>query len=75
MKKSTPKRTLREDLRPEYDFTGGVRGKYAQSFQQGTNLVLLDPEISATFPDSDSVNEALRALLAISRRARNTRER
>lgn len=75
MKKSIPKRTAREDLRPEYDFTGGIRGKYVQRFQAGTKVVLLDPEVSAAFPDSDSVNEALRALPAISRRARNRRTR
>jgi hypothetical protein len=55
-------------MRPEYDFSGGVRGKYADRYRQGTNVVLLDPEVAAAFPDSDSVNAALRALLAIAKR-------
>jgi len=55
-------------MRPEYDFSGGVRGKYAQRYRQGTNIVVLDPEVAAVFPDSTSVNDALRALLAIAKR-------
>jgi hypothetical protein len=55
-------------MKPEYDFSGGVRGKYADRYRQGTNVVLLDPEVAAAFPDSDSVNAALRALLAIAKR-------
>ncbi len=58
----------REEMRPEYDFSGGVRGKYVRRFQHGTNVVLLDPEVAAAFPDSASVNDALRALLAIAKR-------
>lgn len=46
----------------EYDFAGGVRGKYAARFAQGSNLVLLEPDVAQRFPDSRSVNEALRAL-------------
>ena len=55
-------------MRPEYDFSGGVRGKYVDRYRTGTNVVLLDPEVAAAFPDSTSVNEALRALLAIAKR-------
>jgi hypothetical protein len=55
-------------MRPEYDFSGGVRGKYADRYRKGTNVVLLDPEVAAAFPDSTSVNDALRALLAIAKR-------
>jgi hypothetical protein len=51
-----------EDMRPEYDFTGAVRGKYFERFQQGSNLVLLDPDVAAAFPTSAAVNEALRSL-------------
>lgn len=58
----------RDEMKPEYDFSGGVRGKYADRYRQGTNVVLLDPEVAAAFPDSDSVNAALRALLAIAKR-------
>jgi len=55
-------------MRPEYDFSGGVRGKYVDRYRKGTNVVLLDPEVAAAFPDSTLVNEALRALLAIAKR-------
>jgi hypothetical protein len=51
-----------EDMLPEYDLTGGVRGKYADRYRQGTNVVLLDPDVAAKFPTSESVNEALRRL-------------
>ena len=61
-------------MRAEYDFSGGVRGKYADRYRQGTNVVLLDPELVAAFPDSKSVNDTLRALLAIATRA-GTRKR
>jgi hypothetical protein len=50
---------------PEYDFSGGVRGKYVDRYRRGTNVVLLDPELLEAFPDSKSVNDALRSLLAI----------
>ena len=55
-----------DDLRPEYDFSqmkGSVRGKYVERYRQGTNLVLLDPDIAAAFPDAKAVNDALRLLL------------
>ena len=50
-------------MRPEYDFSGGVRGKYAARYREGTNIVLLDPAVAAVFPNSAAVNRALRALL------------
>jgi hypothetical protein len=50
MKKSPPKRPTKE-MRPEYDFSGGVRGKYADKYREGTNVVLLDTELAAIFPD------------------------
>jgi len=59
---------LDDELRPEYDLSqlqGGVRGKYAQRYKQGTNLVLLDPDVADAFPTEDSVNEALRLLIKI----------
>ena len=55
-----------DDLRPDYDFSqmkGGVRGKYAERYREGTNLVLLDPDVAAAFPDAKAVNDALRQLL------------
>jgi hypothetical protein len=57
-------------MRPEYDFSGGVRGKYTEAYRKGANVVLLDPEVAAAFPDSASVNQALRGLLAIAARAK-----
>jgi hypothetical protein len=66
MKKSS-KETI--EMRAEYDFSGGVRGKYVARYARGTNVVLLDPELVVAFPDSASVNDALRALLAIANRA------
>jgi hypothetical protein len=53
------------EMKAHYDFRGGVRGKYANRYAEGTNVVLLDPDVAALFPDSNAVNEALRALAAI----------
>ena len=58
------------DMLEEYDFTGGVRGKYAKRYEEGTNVVVIDPDLIEYFPDHDSVNEALRGLTAIIRRQR-----
>ena len=52
------------DMREEYDFGSGQRGKYARRFAEGTNLVVLEPDVAKSFPDSASVNKALRKLLA-----------
>ncbi len=52
---------------PEYDFTGGVRGKYARRFAAGTNLIALAPDVAAVFRDSEAVTEALRLLIKVSR--------
>jgi len=51
----------------EYDFGGGVRGKYAQRYAEGSNVVVLSPDVAEAFPDSASVNRALRALIDIAR--------
>lgn len=57
-----------EDTAPEYDFRGGVRGKYAKRFEAGSNVVVLSPDVAKSFPDSQSVNEALRLLMKIATR-------
>jgi hypothetical protein len=60
-----------DDLQPEYDLSklkGGVRGKYAQRYKEGRNLVLLEPDVAEVFPDDESVNRALRLLMEISER-------
>lgn len=61
--KKAPKRAVHEDMRDEYDFSNGVRGEYAARYAEGTNLVLLAPDVAAEFPTSDAVNAALRELL------------
>ena len=53
----------KDEMRPEYDFRGGVRGKYYKEYMKGTNVVLLDPDVAAVFRDSESVNQALRVLM------------
>ena len=53
------------DMLEEYDFSGGIRGKYAKRYREGTNVVVLDPDVATFFPDHDSVNEALRHLVAV----------
>ena len=55
-------------MRPEYDFTDGVRGKFYKEYMKGTNVVLLDPDVAEVFPDSVAVNEALRVLVQIANR-------
>lgn len=50
-------------MRAEYDFRGGVRGKYLERFQEGTNIVLLEPDVADAFRDSNTVNTALRQYL------------
>jgi hypothetical protein len=66
-KKRRSKRAAPE-MRAEYDFSGGVRGKYADRYRRGVNVILLEPEVAAAFPDSKSVNDARRALLEIADR-------
>jgi hypothetical protein len=50
------------DILPEYDFKDGVRGKYAERFAEGCNVVILEPDVAARFPDSKAVNDALRSI-------------
>jgi hypothetical protein len=63
--KKIPAKRVDDDLRPEYDLSqlkGGVRGKYYRQATAGTNLVLIEPELANVFPDTESVNRALRLL-------------
>ena len=77
MKKATVRKG--NGLRREYDFSklrGGVRGKYYRRFTEGTNLVLLDPDIADAFPDAKAVNDALRVLMRVaSKRVRASRRK
>lgn len=62
----------KETLRDEYPvdlITAGARGKYTKSYREGTNVVLIDPEMHKLFPDSDAVNRALREYVASKRSA------
>ena len=54
-----------DTMREEYDFSGGVRGKHYEAYRQGTNLVLLEPDVAKIFKDSAAVNSALRMLAKI----------
>jgi hypothetical protein len=68
MKKKTDKRS--DDLREEYDASlirSGVRGKYAKRYHEGTNLILLAPDVAAAFPDAEAVNGALRLLMSVAK--------
>ncbi|MGD0948393.1 MAG: hypothetical protein ABSA52_13275 [Candidatus Binatia bacterium] len=56
-----------DEMRPEYDFTGVVRGKYYERYRAGTNVVVLDPDVAEVFPTSQAVNEALRVLIKAAR--------
>jgi len=66
------KMAKRDELRPEYklqDLGPGVRGKYYEAYQKGTNLVLLDSDVEAAFPTEKAVNESLRCLIDVARRS------
>jgi hypothetical protein len=54
---------LKNTMRPEYDMSGGVRGKYASRFKGDVVMVPIAPDVAAAFPDADAVNDALRVLL------------
>ncbi len=62
-----PEITVNDEIRPEYDFSGGVRGKYYEAYVQSSNVVVLDPDVAEIFRDSASVNEALRLLAKIAK--------
>jgi hypothetical protein len=59
--------TVNDEMRPEYDFSGGVRGKYYEAYMQSSNVVVLDPDVAEIFRDSASVNEALRLIAKIAK--------
>ena len=58
-----------DELREEYDFSRGVRGKYAERYGESANIVILDPDVAKVFRDSKSVNQALRALVEVANKA------
>lgn len=54
-----------KQMRAEYDIRGGVRGKYYERYRRGTNVVVLEPDVAAIFPDAEAVNRALRLLIQL----------
>jgi hypothetical protein len=69
MSNNTYKDEMNDELRPEYNLSqlkGGVRGKYSSRYKDGTNLIILAPDVAEIFKDNESVNEALRLLIKIS---------
>ena len=69
MKKSS--KTNDSDMQEEYDFSRGVRGKYARRYVQGTNVVVLEPDVAREFPNAKVVNTSLRALAQIIRKQKS----
>ena len=68
-----PLKVSEPEMRPEYDFSGGIRGKYYKRYLEGTNVVVLEPDVAKRFKNSDSVNKALRTYLKIEKRGLTTR--
>jgi len=64
-----PLKVSEPELRSEYDFSGAVRGKYYKRYLEGTNVVVLEPDVAKRFKNSASVNKVLRAYLRGSKRA------
>jgi uncharacterized DUF497 family protein len=62
---SMKKGIRKEEIRDHYDFSGGVRGKYAARYAEGANVVVLDPDVARLFPNGQAVNETLRAVAEI----------
>lgn len=74
MKKAVRQRN-QDGMKPEYDLAsmkGGVRGKHYREYRNGTNVVLLQPDVAEAFPTEDAVNEALRGILTTARAVRRT---
>jgi hypothetical protein len=62
------------DMLKEYDFSGGIRGKYAKRYAGGTNVVIIEPDVAQYFPDHEAVNEALRGLTKIIKRRKKAEQ-
>jgi hypothetical protein len=68
-KPATKPKKLKDTMRPEYDFSTAVRGKYSRAYQESTNVVVLEPDVAARFKNSRAVNKALRAVLKAAEQA------
>ncbi|HHB94700.1 MAG TPA: hypothetical protein ENK88_06115 [Campylobacterales bacterium] len=62
----------KDDMLEEYDFSNGIRGKYAKRYKKGINIVKLDSDVTKFFPDAKSVNEALRTLIRLMNNGQNS---
>jgi hypothetical protein len=73
---SKPRRPTKGTIRREYDFSKGIRGKYASRLKPGSQIVVLDPDVAAAFGTAKAVNRALRTLIDLPRRpTRSSRRR
>jgi hypothetical protein len=70
MKPNNPEQP--QDLQPEYDFSGGVRGRHHEAYARSTNIILLDEDVAEVFKDSAAVNEALRLLMRLAKEQAHT---
>lgn len=69
MRKNNMKKMQKDpDMLEEYDFRKGIKGKYSKRYFEGTNIVVIEPDVAKYFPDHDSVNQALRSLAEIIKR-------
>jgi hypothetical protein len=76
MKKQIKRRApSAESMRPEYDFSNGIRGKHKARYASGTNVVVLAPDVASQFPTADDVNETLRAVARLIERRRSRSKR
>jgi hypothetical protein len=73
--KKTNKPKPNDEMRAEYDFSKGVRGKHASRYWEGTNIVALAPDVAKVFKNSDAVNAALRGLIEIAGKTASRRGR
>lgn len=73
MKEGLMKKVITDtEMLEEYDFSKGIRGKYAQRYAEGSNVVVISPDVAEVFPDSESVNEALRMLIKVAQRTKKS---
>lgn len=73
MKEGLMKKVITDtEMLEEYDFSKGVRGKYSQRYATGSNVVVISPDVAEVFPDSESVNEALRTLIRIAQQTKKS---
>ena len=73
MKENNMKKMRKDpDMLEEYDFSKGIMGKYSEKYEEGTNVVVIEPDVAKYFPDHDSVNDALRSITKIIRKQKKS---